>query len=220
MAHIDLAHARRNMVQQQIRPWEVLDERVLTLLETLPREEFVPVAYRDLAYADYAIPIGLGQVMMEPKLEARLLQAVDVKPTDLVLEIGTGSGYLTAMLARLGRHVVSVDVHAEFTSAARVKLEAQGVNNVTLETGDASDGWAGQGPYDVIVITGSLPILPEAFQYNLSEGGRLFAVVGSGPAMEAVLITRVGENQWTHEGLFETELPALVNAPRPSRFVF
>lgn len=220
---MELEQARFNMIEQQIRPWDVLDQRVLDLLAEVPREDFVPEDYRRLAYADIAVPIGEGEVMMHPKLEARMLQAVDLHPTDVVLEVGTGSGYVTALLARATRHVYSVEIHPTLSQAAAGRLTAHGLENVTLETGDASQGWdQHELRYDVIVITGSLPQLPESFQHMLNRGGRLFAVVGESPVMEAILVRRVGPHahDFSREALFETEVPPLRNAPKPRRFVF
>ncbi len=220
---MELEQARFNMIEQQIRPWDVLDQKVLDLLARIPREDFVPEDYRRLAYADIAVPIGEGEVMMHPKLEGRMLQAVDLHPTDVVLEIGTGSGYVTALLAAATHHVYSVEIHAALLEGAAARLAARGVENVTLETGDAALGWDVHDlRYDVIVITGSLPQLPESFPAMLNRGGRLFAVVGEAPVMEAVLIRRVGGHghDLSREALFETELPPLRNAPRPRRFVF
>ncbi|MBI1422085.1 MAG: methyltransferase domain-containing protein [Gammaproteobacteria bacterium] len=219
MSELNLQQARHNMVQQQIRPWDVLDSRVLGLLEEMPREDFVPDAYRKLAYTDIDIPLGHGEVMMPPRLEARMLQALNVQPQETALEIGTGSGYVTALLAKLARHVYSVEVHPEFTAAAAPKLAAYGILNVTLETGDASRGWSNYGQMDVIAITGSFPSLPEVFEHTLKPGGRLFVVVGDAPAMEAMLITRLSADEFRREKLFETVLPPLRNAPQPDRFV-
>jgi protein-L-isoaspartate(D-aspartate) O-methyltransferase len=218
MSRMNFERARLNMVESQIRTWEVLDQRVLDVIAATPREHFVPRPYRNLAFADTGIPLGHGQVMMSPKLEGRLLQALDIRPTDTVLEIGTGSAYLTALLARLGRRVSSVEIIPDFTLQADKKLAELGVRNVTLETGDAALGWDKHAPYDVIAVTGSLPVLPPSVPDLLTAGGRLFAVVGESPAMEAALITREGMREWLRESLFETDLPPLVNAPRPKRF--
>ena len=217
MSDMNLENARFNMIEQQIRPWEVLDQRVLDLLNELPRENFVPQRYRKLAYADTTIPLGDEQVMMPPRVEARILQGLNIQADETVLEVGTGSGYVTALLASLAEHVYSVDIIAEMTRTAGEKLADHGIINVTLETGDAARGWDAHAPYDVIVITGSLPLLPNNFKQALNIGGRLLAIVGDAPAMDVVLITRVGESEWTQETLFETDLPALINAPEPER---
>lgn len=220
MMTMDIERARFNMIEQQIRPAEVLDPRVLETIATTPRETFVPADYRDLAFSDTNIPLGHGQVMMKPILEARLLQALNVQPSDKILEIGTGSGYFTALLAKLGGHVYSVEILPELLEQARVKLAALNINNITLEQGDAAGGWDGNNPFDVIAVTGSLPILPESFQRGLTVGGRMVVIVGTAPAMEVRLITRVSEESWTSESLFETVLPALINAAQPPAFVF
>ncbi len=212
--------ARHNMVEQQIRPWDVSDDRVLELIARAPREDYVPAPYRNIAFADLNIPLGHGEVMMSPKLEARLLQALEIAPTDKILEIGTGSGYLTALLASLGRHVVSIDIEPEFTMTAATKLGRHGVRNITLETGDAARGWDRQQPYDAIIITGSLPILPEAFRQSLAPGGRLIAIVGQSPAMEVIRLRRVDAVAFREDSLFETDLPPLRNAIEPAKFVF
>ena len=218
MSDMNLENARFNMIEQQIRPWEVLDQRVLDLLNKLPREDFVPQRYRKLAYTDTTIPLGNDQVMMPPRVEARILQALNIQTDDTVLEVGTGSGYVTALLASLSDHVYSVDINADMTRTAGDKLADHGITNVTLETGDAARGWDAHAPYDVIVITGSLPLLPTNFKQALKVDGRLVAIVGDSPVMEVVLITRVGESEWAQETLFETDLPALINAPEPERF--
>jgi protein-L-isoaspartate(D-aspartate) O-methyltransferase len=218
MSEMSVELARHNMIEQQIRPWEVADDKVLNLIADVPREEFVPAGFENLAFADMNIPLEHGEVMMSPKIEARMLQALEIKPTDTALEIGTGSGYLTALLAKLARHVYSVDIHEDFVSQVARKLEDDDIVNVTLEQGDAATGWPKHGPYDVIAITGSLPLLSENFQQSLRVGGRLFAIVGDSPVMEARLITRTGENEFHTEDLFETDLPPLRNAPQPDRF--
>lgn len=220
MPQMDFERARFNMVEQQIRPWEVLDQQVLDLLLQVRREDFVPQQYRMLAFADLEIPLGHGERMLQPKLEARMLQALALTRRDKVLEVGTGSGYMTALLASLARHVHSVELYAEFTAAAASKLKAQGLHNVTLETGDAAQGWNSQAPYDAIVLTGSVPILPPAFAASLNPGGRLIAVVGEPPLMEARLITCVAPGACTSTDLFETCIPPLRNVMLPERFVF
>lgn len=219
-AQMDFERARFNMVEQQIRPWEVLDQQVLDLLLRVRREDYVPEQYRALAFADMEIPLGHGEKMLQPKIEARMLQELAIKSTDRILEVGTGSGYMTALLANLGNHVYSVDIVPEFTRSAAVRLAAHGISNVTLETGDAARGWDKHAPYDVIVLTGSVPVLPKAFQKSLNPGGRLIAVVGEPPVMEAQLITHVSAGACNSVGLFETCIAPLKNALRPERFVF
>ena len=220
MNAMDTERARFNMIEQQIRPWEVLDDRVLTVIARTPREVFVPDAYRGLAFADISIPLGHGQAMMPPKLEARLLQSLELEGGEEILEIGTGSGYLAACLARLGGHVHSVDLYEDFIEAARARLEAQGIDNVTLEVRDAAHGWDDGRRFDAIAVTGSLPVLHRGFHDALKPGGRLFVIVGTPPVMQARLITRGGETEWCETGLFETSVPPLVGAPRPDRFRF
>ena len=222
----DVERTRFNMVEQQIRPWEVLDTKVLDLLYKVRREDYVPAAHKALAFADLEIPIGHGEMMLSPKLEARILQELAVTIDDRILEIGTGSGYLTALLASQGAHVYSVDIIDEFTRSAGARLAQQGIRNVTLETGDAARGWDKHGPYDVIVLTGSTPVLAESFQRSLKPGGRLFAVVGEAPAMQAQLTACAATGGSGSNGsfgttaLFETVVPALRNAPQHARFVF
>lgn len=220
MSTMNLSQAHFNMIEQQIRPWDVLDQRVLDLVANLPREDFVPSGYISLAYADINIPLEHGQMMMPPKIEARMIQSLDIKPRDTILEIGTGSGYVTALLAKSGRHAYSVDIFADFTQRAQQKLAAQGIANVTLETGDAATGWPAHQPYDVIAVTGSLPLLPDSLRRQLKIGGRLFVITGDEPVMSAQLITRVSEEGYSQRALFETVLPPLVNAPQPPRFKF
>ncbi len=213
--------ARFNMIEQQIRPWEVFDARVLGTMRDMPREGFVPEAYVGLAYADFEVPIGSGQCMMVPRLVGRMLQALDVKPGDRVWEIGTGTGYATACLAALGGVVVSQEIDAALLASARERLEKQGVRRVDLREGDALAQPA-EGRFDAIAVTGSLPTdAPlQALQERLTPGGRLFAVIGEAPVMEAVLVTRVGERSFRRESLFETARPALANVPEPERFAF
>ncbi len=220
MSSIPADVERALMVAHQIRPFEVLDERVLARLGEVPREIFVPPHQRALAYADATIPLGRGQVMLPPAIDARLVQAVNVQPGDHVLEVGTGSGYLTAVLAGLADHVHSVEIIPEFKVRAARNLETLGVHNVTLEVGDASRGWGRHKPYDVILVSGALPLGPApAFRESLAVGGRMVVIVGGGPA-EVRLITRVTPDYDHEESLFETDVPALVNAPKPERFQF
>ena len=218
MKPMDFEQARHNMIEQQVRPWDVLDQRVLDVMTTLPREAFVPEQYRALAFADISIPLGQDQVMMSPKLEGRLLQTLDIKQDDTVLEIGTGSGYLTACLASLGQHVTSWEIFPELSAAAKARLAEQDIGNVTLEVGDATREIADEARYDVIAVTGSVPVLQQQFHANLKPGGRLFVITGKPPIMEALLITRLDADNWARESLFETSLPPLVNATEPLRF--
>ena len=223
---MDLEQTRFNMVEQQIRTWDVLDQEVLKLLFELRREEFVPPAYRSLAFVDMEIPLGYGEVMLAPKLEARILQEVQVKKTDRILEVGSGSGYVAALLAKKGEYVHSVEIVPELKAMAEKNLQNHGINNVLVENGDAARGWSQHGPYDVIVLTGSTPVLPEAFQKSLRTGGRLFAVVGDVPVMQAVLVTCLAQEQegtpgaYSTVGLFETCITPLRNAQQPARFTF
>ena len=219
-AQIDVERARFNMVEQQIRPWEVLDQRVLDLLFAMRREEFIPAQHRSLAFVDMEIPLGHGEMMLAPKMEARMLQELAIKPTDRILEVGTGSGYMTALLAKFGAHVTSIEVIPEFSTQAAAKLAAHGITNVTLETGDAARGWEKYAPYDVIVLTGSVPVLPDGIARSLNTGGRLLAVVGEAPVMEARLVTCAAGGACGTVGLFETCIPSLRNAPQAERFVF
>jgi protein-L-isoaspartate(D-aspartate) O-methyltransferase len=217
---MNIEQARFNMVEQQIRTWDVLDQQVLDLLFRMRREDYVPEPYRELAFADLEIPLGHGEKMLQPKLEARMLQELTLKDTDQILEVGTGSGYMTALLASLGGHVYSVEIIPEFSASAEAKLRAHGIANVTLETGDAARGWNKRAPYDAIVLTGSVPVLPETFRNCLKPGGRLIVVVGEPPVMEAQLITCVSSGVYNANGLFETCIAPLKNAMQPERFVF
>lgn len=212
--------ARFNMIEQQIRPWEVLDMQVLELMGSMPREVFVPSPFQGLAYADIEIPLGNDQSMMFPKIEGRLLQALSIQPNDRVLEIGTGSGYLTACLANLAIQVISLEIDQELLTHAEACLKEQHVTNVELRCEDGLSGETEGGPFDVIAVTGSLPMIPDALLRQLNVGGRLFAVVGEAPAMEGTLVTRTGADSWHSEGLLETELTPLTNAPAVERFHF
>lgn len=212
--------ARFNMVEQQIRPWEVLDQTVLDLLYVVPREEFVPPAFRTLAFSDMEIPLGEGQKMWAPKIEARALQELSVKKSDRVLEIGTGSGYLTALLAHRAAHVHSVEIKPALAEFGRANLARHGTVNVTLELGDAARGWAQEAAFDVIVLTGSTPVLPDAFVRQLAPGGRLFAVVGDAPVMVARVVSSNAPGVVSSVDLFETQLAPLVNCEQPPRFRF
>ncbi|BBJ00671.1 protein-L-isoaspartate O-methyltransferase [Ferrigenium kumadai] len=215
----NVEQARFNMIEQQIRPWEVLDGRVLELLKHVRREQFVPAGVKDLAFADMEIPLGHGAAMWQPKLEARAVQELHLTRNDKVLEVGTGSGYLTALLSALAGHVTSVEIVPELSAMAKQNLAAYHRDNVTLEVGDAARGW-GEASYDVIVLTGSTPVLPEAFQNSLNIGGRLFVIVGEAPLMEAKLITRVAPDTFETVNVLETCVAPLQNAAQPRRFVF
>ncbi len=217
---MNLEETRSNMVTQQIRTWSVLDDEVLNLLYKLRREEFVPTTYHDMAFVDMEIPLGHGQVMLAPKMEARILQELYIKKTDKILEVGSGSGYLTALLAEKGAYVYSVEIVPELKTMAENNLAAHDIANVTLEQGDAAQGWAKYEPYDVIVITGSTPVLPEAFQNNLNPGGRLFAIVGEEPVMDALIVTCTAPGEFSTKKLFETSTVELSNAQQPERFTF
>ena len=216
---MDIEHARFNMVEQQIRTWEVLDQDVLDLLFTVRREEFVPAAYRSLAFADLELPLGDGQRMWTPKMEARVLQDLRLQPGESVLEVGTGSGYLTALLASRGARVTSVEIIPRLAAEAKAKLARAGVRDVDLRTGDAARGFSA-ATFDAIVLTGSTPILPDELVAQLKPGGRLFAVVGDPPVMTARLVRYVGPGSWTTADLFETVVDPLINAAAPARFTF
>lgn len=211
---------RFNMVEQQIRTWDVLDLSILELLYKIKREEFVPPAYRNLAFFDMEIPLGEDAVMLSPKLEARILQEIQLKKTDKVLEIGTGSGYQTALLAEKSDHVISVEISSDLLAMAEKNLQSINCTNVTLEQGDGARGWFKDEPYDVIVLTASVPVLPDAFQHGLNPGGRLFAIVGENPVMEARLVTCKKLGTYESTRLFETSTAPLKNARQPERFLF
>jgi protein-L-isoaspartate(D-aspartate) O-methyltransferase len=209
----DLNAAREQMIHQQLRAWDVLDQAVLDTVSRVPREAFVPQGYAELAFADIELPLGQGDRMLAPKVVGRILQAVAPKPTERVLEVGTGSGFLTACLAASACSVRSLE--------RREDLEAAAVRNATVETLDAyAEGALGSIAWDVIVLTGSLPIPDSRFEQRLAVGGRLFAVIGNGPVMEATLIERLGSQQWRRTSLFETSVKALVGARAPERFAF
>ena len=218
--NMNFDQARFNMVEQQIRPWEVLDGRVLSLLETIQREDFVPVRYRKLAFADVAVPLAAGQVMMRPKIEARMLQALDLREDETVLEIGTGSGFITACLAALSKRVVSVELHEELHREARARLDDVGTRNAELFAGDVMGGWQPEQAHDVVVVTGSVHEVPQQFLGWVNPGGRMFVIRGESPAMEATLMTRQDVTEWTVESLFETDLPPLENSAKEAEFEF
>lgn len=216
--------ARFNMIEQQIRTWEVLDPTVLQLLNDVPRENFVPEEYLGLAFADIEIPLGsdvnAGQTMLSPKLEGRILQALKVQKNHHVLHIGTGSGYFTALLANLAKHVISVEIEEKLSAEAAIKLTQNHIQNVSLQVADGVSGKPNNEFYDVIVYTGSSPIEPAGARQQLNIGGKMFIVLGEAPAMQATLIQRVSETGFRQDVLFETCIPALINAPQAQQFEF
>ena len=217
---MNIEQARFNMIEQQIRPWDVLDPEVLELLLVVKRENFVPAAHKALAFVDAEIPLPGGESMLMPKVEARLLQDVGLKKHENVLEIGTGSGYMAALLAHKGRHVTTVEISPELKALAEKNLADSGVTNVTVELGNGAQGWSQGAPFDVIVVSGSLPVLPEALLRQLNVGGRLAVIIGQAPAMKAQLITRTGEAGYDTRTLFETSVAPLRLATAAPAFVF
>jgi protein-L-isoaspartate(D-aspartate) O-methyltransferase len=217
---MNVEQARFNMIEQQIRTWEVLDPAVLELLFEVKRENFVPPEHASLAFADLEIPLGRGEAMMQPKVEARIVQELAIQPHETVYEVGTGSGYLAALLARRARHVTSAEIYPDLRARAGENLRRAGAANVTLLEGDSAARPLAESAFDVIVLTGSTPVIPQAFLERLSPGGRLFAVVGDPPVMKAVLVRHPGAGSFQHLELFETLLKPLVNAPQPPRFRF
>ncbi len=221
---MNLEQARHNMIEQQIRTWDVLDTDVLQTLVAVRREAFVPVAYQSLAFVDTEIPLPCGQNLLSPKLEARLLQEAKLTGTERVLEIGAGSGYMAALLARHAAHVVTVEIEPELKQLAERNLKAYGIANVSVELGDGARGWTGSAdssaPFDVIVLSGSVPVMPEVLLTQIRVGGRVLGVVGEVPAMSACLITRTAEDAWDTKKLFETSIKPLRNAVKPSSFHF
>ena len=216
---LDVRIARRQMIEQQVRAWEVLDLKVLEAMERVPREEFTPPPYRELAFADMNVPLGHGQSMLAPKLEGRMLQALALRPDDTVLEVGTGSGYFAACLGALARSVRSIEIHPDLAATARASLARTDVHNVTIEAADAFaiDGTA---RFDAVVLTGSLPVYDARFESWLAVGGRLLVVVGQGSVMEARRLTLAGPGEWLQESLFETVMDPLLHALEPSKFIF
>jgi protein-L-isoaspartate(D-aspartate) O-methyltransferase len=219
MKTFDVERARFNMVEQQIRTWDVLDQDVLDLLFTVKREDFVPPQYRSIAFADLEIPLGGGERMWTPKMEARVLQDLAIRRGETVLEVGTGSAYFTALLAARGATVTSIEIDPARATEARAKLAKHGFAKARVEAGDGARGW-GRDTYDAVVLTGSTPLLPESIAAQVRPGGRLFAVIGEAPVMKARLLVRAGEAALVPADLFETVIPALVNAAAPERFTF
>lgn len=215
---LNVEQARFNMVEQQVRPWDVLDARVLGVLSTVPRERFVPAAYRNLAFADLAVPLAHGEVMMRPVLEGRVLQALALTGTESVLEIGTGSGFLAACLGKLARDVLSVERHRDLVDAARAALREAGITNVQVEHADGLAGFDPRREFDAVVLSGAVFRLPAHVKRWVKPGGRLFVIEGESPLQRALLLTHAGDGRFTEETLFETDLPYLANAEPPKRF--
>ena len=220
---MDFVKARFNMVEQQVRPWDVLDTRVLDVINEVPRENFAPDQYKNLAYADTRIPLGSFNdnpcTMANPIIDGRILQEMNIQEDDLILEIGTGSGYLTACLAKLGRHVDTVDINEELTEQAEKNLQALDINNVNLTTGDASKTWNQKRNYDVIIISAAMQNIPDSYKKLLKPNGRMFIVTGEAPAMTAYRVTRTDENNWTIDELFETSIDSIIQ-PVKQTFTF
>ena len=217
---MNIEQARFNMIEQQIRPWDVLDQDVLNLLSVVKRENFVPAAYRELAFADLEVPLPTGEHMLFPRVEARILQELAVKKHESVLEIGAGSGYMAALLAHRARHVLTVDIKPELAELAKRNLAENGVTNAEVALGDGARGWPAGAPYDVICVSGGLPVLPQEMLEQLKIGGRLAAFVGTAPVMKAQIITRIDEKQFRVADVFETFIEPLANAVQPPRFKF
>lgn len=217
---MNIEQARLNMVENQVRPWEVLDGRVLDVISRVRREDFVAAEHRQLAFADLCLPLGHGEVMMKPVVEGRVLQALELLPTDHVLEIGTGSGFLTACLATLSAQVTSVDIHADFTAAAARRLQAAGITNTSLVTDEAVNAWQPDGLFDALLVTGAVHAIPARWLSWLKPGARALVIRGQSPVQQATLLTHEGAGRYREEVLFETDLPYLTHAEPPQRFVF
>lgn len=217
---MNIEQARFNMIEQQIRPWNVLDQDVLDTLVVVKREQFVPESAKALAFVDTEIPLGGGEAMFTPKLEARLLQELQLKKHETVLEIGAGSGYMAALLAHKGRAVTTVEIRPELKALAESNLAKAGISNVTVELGNGAQGWDKGAPYDVIVISGALEVLPEAFLKQVKVGGRIAAIIGQAPVMSCNIITRVSDTGYDTVKVFETNVKYLADAVTPSHFTF
>lgn len=218
---MNIEQARFNMIQQQIRPWDVLDPAVLKLLATVKREDFVPEGFKELAFADVEVPLNAsGQTMLPPKMEARILQELGICSTDTVLEIGTGSGFMAALLAANAESVISIEIDPAQAETARSNLRQAGIANVSVETGDGALGWPARGPYDAIVLSGSMPTLPSELLQQLKPGGRLVGVIGEAPVMTLQRITRTGADAFNTINVFETVVAPLLNARASGKFVF
>ncbi|WP_114974105.1 protein-L-isoaspartate O-methyltransferase family protein [Rhodoferax ferrireducens] len=217
---MNFEQARFNMIEQQIRPWDVLDADVLHLLSVVKREDFVPLVYRALAFADMEIPLGHGQCMLAPRLEARMLQDAAVQKHEKVLEIGAGSGYMAALLAHRAQRVISLEVNPELAAMARTNLQKAGIHNAEVRQFDGAKGAPAEGPFDVIMLSGSVAEVPQALLANLKVGGRLIAIVGEEPVMRATIVTRTGEADFKTSQPWDTVAPRLLNFPEPSHFHF
>lgn len=217
--HANPEIARRQMIDQQVRTWEVLDDRVLDVFARVSRDRYVPESFRDVAFADAAIPLGHGQGMLPPKVDGRILQSLAVNRGEDVLDVGTGSGFLAACLAALGGSVRSLEIFEDLAASARSTLRADSVTGVSVEVADASR-LEEADRYDAIAVTASLPVYDARFERALKLGGRLFVITGQRPVMEARLVTRIAENEWRSEALFETVVEPMINAPRPPTFHF
>ncbi len=217
---MEIEAARYNMISQQIRACDVLDEHLLDILRQTPREEFVPAELKKLAFSDMRLPIGHGQTMMSPVEESKILQALRITENDNILEIGTGTGYMTALLAKLGKQVTSIDIIPEFTHKATKLLTQMQINNVNFLTQDAVDNWGPHAPYDVICVSGSIPEASQSLRSQLTQGGRLFVIVGDAPAMQATLTERTLESHWAETVLFETTISPLIHAVKREPFTF
>jgi protein-L-isoaspartate(D-aspartate) O-methyltransferase len=223
-APLNFEQARFNMIEQQIRPWEVLDSQVLQLLSVVKREDFVPLAHKALAFVDMQIPLPpqthASQCMLEPRVEARLLQEMAVQPHETVLEIGAGSGYMAALLAHRAQRVVSLEINPELAQTARSNLQRAGIYNAEVREADGAHGILAEAPFDVILLSGSVARVPQALLAQLKVGGRLAAIVGDDPVMRATIVTRVGENDWRTLQPWDTLAPHLMNFPETAAFVF
>lgn len=220
MSTVNLETAKFNMIEQQVRPWDVLNPAILETLDQTPREDFISAKYKNLSYADTAIPLGHGENMMHPVVEGRMLQTLAIHPYDKILEIGTGSGYITACMAKLGAHVDSIDIDEAFSKTAAERLASKNINNVSLSCADATSQTPKSQSYDVIAITGAMSTCPQVYKDALTIGGRLFVITGEDPAMVAQLITRTDTNAWAEETLFETSAKPLIHAETEKEFVF
>lgn len=212
--------ARFNMVQQQVRTWDVLDPRILELMALIPREKFVPPDFQQLAFSDTFIPIGHNQVMLPPKIVGRILQSLALNKRDSVLQIGTGTGYITSILCQLAKKITAVEINPELAKQTLKNLKELGLHNFVLEVGDAMPGWPNNAPYDAIILTGSVPVLPKSLGNELAINGRLFAVIGKSPAMSAIVLTRLDKEQWSKQVLFETNIPPMIPTTKVEDFQF